>query len=110
MAVSVGVAGGVPKGQAHASSARVSVIDVSRPAFEDFRENAFLACRDHERDAVDGAYLTASHLVSDLPALSITLWMNSYCAWTNRSAISRAESTISCRLDGPSPCGSAGNV
>jgi trehalose synthase len=36
--------------------------------------------------------------------------MKSYCAWTRRSAISKAESTISWRLDAPFPCGSDGNV
>lgn len=50
------------------------------------------------------AYFAPSDPLSDLPALSITLRTNSYCVWTSRSAISIAESTTSCRLDGPSPC------
>jgi hypothetical protein len=49
-------------------------------------------------------YLLVSVVLSDLPAFSITFRMNSYCVWTSRSAICIAESTISSRLDGPSPC------
>jgi len=49
-------------------------------------------------------YFLLSGRLSDLPALSITLRIKSYWVWTSRSAISIAESMISCRLDGRSPC------
>jgi chromosome partitioning protein len=48
-------------------------------------------------------YFFSSDVLSDLPALSMTLRMKSYCVWISRSAISIAASTTSCRRDGPSP-------
>ena len=53
--------------------------------------------------AVSAAYFLAAEVPTDLLALSITLRMNSYWVWSSRSAISIAESTTSCRREGPSP-------